>query len=497
VILRALILAAALGAAALGFVLHPAPTAGPALRDFESYYAAGSTWRYHGDPYSREVWRTERTIPGVVAAREELLPFVGPPFALPLWDALARLPWAAATALWGTVMALGIAAIALGSLRLAGGRIDPLDCAGVLVLAAGFGPLTSGVALGQAAVVSCAAIVLTPLLLGPRLTFAAAAGALLAGLQPNLAVVLAARAASRRASIAFALATAVALGGSAIALADDGGLPHYLAVLRDHAGSERFIAIQVTLGAVARTLGVPPAGAGLLALAAAFIVLIVVIAQCASRRYAPDARLALACAALPLAWPFAHEHDLTIAFLPGVLVLRRVSGGAWVWAALAVLAVATDWLGLAQRPTGSTETVLLTLAAALGLVVLARGPLRRHHAVPALACGAVAGAAAIARAHPLPTWPDALPAGFAVARTVPAPAVWHLEQIASGIGGLDPVWGLLRLASLAGCALLWFVAAVALAEPRVTAAATQPRSGLSSTPRRRPAAAYPSSTETS
>jgi len=497
VTLRALILAAALGAAALGFVLHPAPTPGPALRDFESYYAAGSTWRYHGDPYSREVWRAERRIPGVVASREELLPFVGPPFALPLWDALARRPWATATALWGTVMALGIAAIALGSLRLAGGRIDPLDCGAVLVLAAGFGPLTSGVALGQAAVVSCAAIVLTPLLLGPRLTYAAAAGALLAGLQPNLGVVLAARATSRRAWIAFALAAAIAVGGSAIALSDDGGLPHYLAVLRDHAGSERFIAIQVTLVAVVRTLGVPTALAGLLGLAAAGIALVTVVVQCASRRYAPDARLALACAALPLAWPFAHEHDLTIAFLPGVLVLRRASGGAWVLAALAVLAVATDWLGLAQRPTGGTETVLLTLAAALGLSVLAREPLRWYHGLPALACGAVAGAAAVARAHPLPTWPDALPPGFAVARTVPAPAVWHLEQIASGIGGLDPVWGLLRLTSLAGCALLWAVAAVALAEPRPTATAMQPRSGPSSTPLRRPAAAYPSSTETS
>jgi hypothetical protein len=495
--IRGLILAVALAAAALGFVLHPAPTAGPALRDFESYYAAGATWRYHGDPYSREVWRTERTIPGVNPAREELLPFVGPPFALPLWDALARLPWGAAAALWAAVMALGIAAIAFGSLRLAGGRCDALDCAAVLVLAAGFGPLTSGVALGQAAVVSCAAIVVTPLLLGPRRTFAAAASALVAALQPNLAIVLAARATERRAGIAFALAGTVALGGSAIALADSGGLLHYLAVLRDHAGSERFIAIQVTLGAVARALGAPAALAGTLALGVALVSLILVVVQCRSRRYAPDARLALACAALPLAWPFAHEHDLTLAFLPAVFALRRATGRAWVIAALATLAIATDWLGLAQRPTGSIETLFLTLAAALGLTVLARGPLRLHHALPALACGAVAAAAAVARAHPLPTWPDALPAGFTVARTVPAPAVWHLEQLASGIGGLDPVWGLLRLASLGGCAVLWAAASVALAQPRVTEPATPPRSEPFSTPLRPPAATYPSRTETS
>jgi hypothetical protein len=495
--IRGLILAAALAAAALAFALRPPPTHGPALRDFESYYAAGSTWRYHGDPYSREVWRAERSIPGVDPRREELLPFVGPPFALPLWDALARLPWGAAAALWSAVMALSIAAIALGSLRVAGGRIDALDGAAVLALAAGFGPLTSGVALGQAAVVSCAAIVVTPLLLGPRRSFAAAAGAVLAALQPNLAIVLAARATERRAWIAFALAGTLVLGGSAIALADSGGLVHYLAVLRDHAGSERFLAIQVTLGSVARALGVPAAPAGILALAVAVSTAVIVILQCGSRRYAPDARLALACAALPLAWPFAHEHDLTIAFLPCVLVLRRATGGAWFLAAFGTLAIATDWLGLAQRPTGSTETTLLTLAAALGLTVLARGPLRPVHALPALACGAVAGVAAIARAHPLPTWPDALPPGFAVARDAPAAAVWHLEQVASGIGGLDPVWGYLRLASLGGCALLWLAASIALAQRRVTAPATPLRSEPSSTPLRPPAAAYPSSTETS
>ena len=55
------------------------------MRDFESYWAAGSAWSAGDDPYSRQIWRAERLVPGVNANREELLPFVGPPFGLPLW----------------------------------------------------------------------------------------------------------------------------------------------------------------------------------------------------------------------------------------------------------------------------------------------------------------------------------------------------------------------------------------------------------------------------
>jgi hypothetical protein len=495
--LRLLIVAFALAAAATALALRPPPTHGPPFRDFESYYAAGATWRYDGDPYSRDVWRVERTIPEVDPRHDELLPFVGPPFALPLWNALARLPWNAAAPLWGGVMTLGIAAIALGSLRVAGGHIDLADALAVLVAAAGFGPLTSGVALGQAAIVSCAAIVLTPLLLRAPRPYAAAAGALVAALQPNLAAVLAARIDGRRAAIAFALAATVALGGSAAALIANGGLGHYLAVVRDHAAAERFIAIQLTLGAALRALGAAAPLAGGLALAAAGVAVVLIVIQCLSKRYAPDTRLALACAALPLAWPFAHEHDLTIAFLPAVVALRRASGAVWVVAACAALAVAVDWLGLVQRPGGAMESFFLAVAAALAFGALARGPLRPYHAVPVLAAAAVPAVAFLVRGHALPTWPDALPAGFTLPPALTAPEVWHLEQIASGIGRLDPVWGLLRLAPLAGCALLWAAASVASNERRVREPALPPRSEPSSTPLPPPAAVYPSRRETS
>jgi len=465
--LRRVALAAALAALVIAFFpLRPKPTAGPVFRDFESYYAAGVTWRYHGDPYGRDVWRTERTIPQVDAARDELLPFVGPPFGLPLWNAFGNCPWPVATALWGTILGLSLGAIAFGSLRLARVPSDALDALAVLVVAAGFGPLTSGVALGQAAVVSCAAIVVVPFLLGPRRVFGASAALLAAALQPNLAVALVARLGGIRMWIAALFAATVALGGSLIATGGPAGCAHYLETLRAHAAAERFLAIQTTPAAVARALGASAALAGTVAIVLALAAVAGVAWQCASRRYAADDRLALACAALPLILPFAHEHDFTIVFFPALVAVRRARGVAWVVAAFAFLAVGTDWLGLAQRATGAYETAALTLAAALGTAVLARDRLRPYHLLPALAALAVLAVASVAAGHPLPTWPDALAAGFHERFDVPAAVVWHDEQIQSGIGALVPLWGALRLVSLAGCALVWLVAGVVLRAPR-------------------------------
>ena len=456
------------------FVVQPKSTTGPIFRDFESYYAAGATWRYETDPYGRDIWRVEKHIPAVVGSRDELLPFVGPPFGLPLWSALSRLSWQGAVLVWGTLLGLSIAAIALGSLRLAGGRLGALDVLAVLVVVAGFGPLTSGVALGQVAVVAMAGIVLAPLFLARRSIAGAFACALAAALQPNLALVLIARLGSQASAIAFVSAALVAIGCSALALGGVDGFAHYLSVLRDHGAAERFIAIQTTPGAVARAFGAPAQLAALCGIAIAVFTVLLLGIQCVRGRYTPDARLGLACAALPLVVPFAHEHDFTIAFLPAILVARTARGATWFAGACAALLVGTDWLGLAQRPTGVAATALLTFAAALGFAALAREPLRTYHLAPAALAFVVLAAGALVASHPLPTWPDALGPDFHVSPTMPAPLVWHLEQLRSGVTALDPAWAALRLSSLAGCALLWFVASIALAEPATARASRRP-----------------------
>jgi len=483
--LRRLLLSLALFAAFLGLLVHPKSLPGPVMRDFEAYYAAGETWRYHGDPYGRDVWRVERRVPGVVASRDELLPFVGPPFGLPLWDGLASLPWSAATTVWGIVLAAAFATIVFGSLRLAGGSFDALDGFAVLALGAGFGPLTSALALGQVAAPSCAAIVAVPLLLRTRTAFAATVGTLVAALQPNLAIVLATQfGTTRRATIAFAFAAAIALGGSWLALSDLGGIAHYLDVLAGHAGAERFIAIQLTPAAIARSFGAAPRFAVTLGILVACLALVLAAGQLLSQRYDAVGRLALASAGLPFVLPFAHEHDLAILFFPALLVLRRARGTAWVLGAIGALAVAVDWLGLAQRAGSVAQPLFLCLGAAFAVAVLAREPLRPYHFAPLAVALATAAMAALTAGHPLPSWPYGLPLGFTAPPQLTAPVVWHAEQVLSGVARLDPVWGALRALSLSGCALVWIAGAVALADPgsAVTDSALRPNSVPSPTP---------------
>ncbi len=67
---------------------RPRPTPGPFLRDFEAYWAAGSAWNAHGDPYGRAIWTAERAVAGVDARHDEVLPFVGPPATLLAWTSV-------------------------------------------------------------------------------------------------------------------------------------------------------------------------------------------------------------------------------------------------------------------------------------------------------------------------------------------------------------------------------------------------------------------------
>ncbi len=104
-------------------VLRPPQTTGPFARDFTAYYAAGAVWNAGGDPWSRDVWRIERTIPGVDASRDEVLPFVGPAASLPLWSLFARLPFDVARIIWMAVLALALLALAVAAATLAHVRL--------------------------------------------------------------------------------------------------------------------------------------------------------------------------------------------------------------------------------------------------------------------------------------------------------------------------------------------------------------------------------------
>ncbi len=421
---------------------------GFALRDFEAYYAAGETWTVHGDPYGRDIWRGERTIDGVDASRDELLPFVGPPFGLPLWSALAGLSFRGASFVWAIVLGLAFATIAIGGLANAIGRLSLRPVIATLLFAGAFAPMTGGFALGQVALVACAAIVAMPWFLRPGRTLGAVLATLAAGLQPNLAIVLAVRATNTRARIAFVAAALIALLGAALALGGLAEIARYATILREHGAAERFIAIQTTVGAVLWSFGATPALAGACALVIGAIVVVVVVVVCARGRLAPTDRLWFASAALPLAVPFAHQHDYAIVFAPALALVVRTRGTTWAASACAALVLGVDWLGLAQRPHELTIAIAFAVAGACALVALAPGTLRAWHATPFAIVALVAIAWTFALAHPLPVWPDALPPHFHVTAKLPSAVVWGAEQAASGIANRDPVWGALRAIDL-------------------------------------------------
>jgi hypothetical protein len=456
--LRRLALAVALVAFALAFTaVRPPRTPGPFERDFEAYYAAGATVNAGGDPYSRDVWQTERTIGGVVATRDELLPYVGPAAALPLWSLLARLPHPAARIVWSALLALAFVALMLSVLALAGREPSP----GTLVAAAGFlfasGPMLSDTALGQVALVSVAAIACALVAYRARAPLGATLATLIAAIQPNLALALIARMRSRF-DVLAAAGAAVAFAGLTFAA---GGGPHgftaYLTRLRLHGEAERFILIQHTPAAIAFALGAPrPVALALGAIVALAAVGIAVVAIVRERLAPTDATL-VAIAVLPLAVPFFHEHDFTLELIPGLLLACVARGRARALAAIACACVFVDWLGLAQRPPAHGQIALLAIA--LTALFVALGPadgreLRRGAWGIVTVLVLLAVASPLAHRFPAPTWPDALALTYHADPAADASAVWGEEQRLSGLEAAEPLWGVLRAIPLAGCALL-------------------------------------------
>jgi hypothetical protein len=420
---------------------RPHPTPGPPMRDFEAYYAAGTLWNHGADPYSQAIWRAEQPLTGVDAHKYQALPFVGPPVLLPFFGAAAQLSFDKANVLWRACLIAALTSLAVFTLRLADRRLTTASFIAIAVAALGFGPLTSALALGQIALPAfCFAV----------LSLSWAPAQFLAWMQPNVGLTLLWQIATRRAWIFAAGAAAVAIG-SALAIGA-GSVGHYAGVLHRHAASEQFSAIQITPSAVAYGFGAPEQ------IAASIGTTVTVIAVCSwvllmrSTRET-TARFCLTCALLPLAMPFFHEHDLLVLFVPAIVYAIRANERVWPLAAGGALLAATDWLGLAQRPDGTLQTVLLAGSLGVALVTLHERPRARMLLVPAVALALIGGAALLAHAHPAPVWPDAMKALPSGVEHTDISAAWNAEQRATGLFTRDPVWAALRLFSLLGCAL--------------------------------------------
>lgn len=433
---------------------RPHPTPGPPMRDFEAYYAAGTAWNAGADPYSQAIWNAERQLDGVRAQRYEALPFVGPPATLPVFGAIAHMPFRAANILWRAALVVSLAALALLTLRLSGRPANVLTVCVIAVAALGFGPLTSALALGQLAL--------------PAFTFAVLAlmwapASVLAWMQPNVALTLLASIFERKHAVAFVLGAA-AFGAACIAVTGAGGLAAYAAVLHAHASAERFSAIQITPAAIAYGFGASPA----LAIAAGTIVSVAAIAWWAflMRSLANMVeRFCATCALLPLASPFFHEHDLLVVFVPAIIYATRATGIRWVLALLGACLAATDWLGLAQRPDGTVQTMLLVGAFAVAIVVLHKRPHARMVALAAVVVALIGIAAVFAQSQSAPVWPDAMGALPANIAHLDIAGAWEAQQRATGLFAHNGVWAALRAFSLLGCALIAAAMTVSLKSP--------------------------------
>jgi Glycosyltransferase family 87 len=399
------------------------------------------------------VWRIERTIPGVDASRDELLPFVGPAISLPLWSLLARLPFELARNIWLEVLVLALAVLVLASLRIAGRPYSWMECASALLLGAVAAPAVSDISLGQAALVSAAAVAFAFVALERGSPWAVAA-ACVAAIQPNLALPLAASLTRRRNVLMLASALVLFL---AITLGVGGGpagLLSYLQRLATHAAGERFIAIQYSVPAILAAFGVA-SNASVLAGDVIGVLALAVAAFAAYRfRARPAFAAAIAVALLPWIVPFFHEHDFAIVLLPAIVVAAATSPRVRALGGIAAVCVFVDWFGIAQRPAAVLQIACLAGAVACAYLVLADRDKRPAWPLAPLAACVVLLACTVpfALAHPAPTWPDQLGAFHAPA-TLDASAVWAAEQERSGLAATVPAWGLLRAVPLAGCVL--------------------------------------------
>lgn len=439
----------ALIAAALLF-MRPPGEPGVFMRDFEAYWSAGAAANAGSDPYAPSLLQYERRVPGVSATRNELLPFVGAPPALPLWRAFAALPYDAAARTWSAVLALAFAAIVFAAMRMcaAAGVLDAIVAA---LCALAFVPVTSDFDLGQPAIVAYAAAALCVLAAAARRPVMATLAAIAGAVQPNVALGALAAAGERNGRIALAAAVVALYAAGCVAMGFAWPL-HYLALLQAHGAAEAFDAIQYAPAAIAFGFGMPPVAAKSLAvlISIAALATAVVIALRASSGVA---RFAIICAALPLIATFTHEHDLVLLFVPALFALRTAEGRPQAAALLAFSFASLNWLDFSQQPAAAAQDLTLAAGALFaGLAWCERRTPALYTAAAASFVLACAGAW-IGHAHPAPIWPNDMHA-FSLSPAANAAQTWHAEQIATGLERTEPAWALLRCMPLAGSVML-------------------------------------------
>jgi len=446
-------------------VWRPLQLSGPPMTDFSAYYAGGQTWARGADPYGTAIWAAERVLPNADPTKNELLPYVGPPLSLPLWALLGRLPYTAAVAVWGTVIALCALLLLAVPAVLAGRRIRLGDAVLLLLLGVASGPLIDALSLGQAALPATAAVEVAVLCLARnKPALAALAAIVAAALKPNVVIVLPAALRGIGETLILFASGAVYAAANLPFAGGVRGAAAYLHVLAHQGASERFYAYQMTPTAIAYGFGMPAHAAANAGTAIALAAIALTIGAIVRTRASCVDAAAIACAAFPFVVPYEHEPDLAMVFLPALLAVFRARGATWVLAACGTVLFAADPFALAQGRPGLAFSIVTSTVVALQLLALAPAPIGRARFAPLLAVAAIAIVGLTGPPSRLPMWPGALPQHVAVAPGASANAIWHDEIVASGLETERPWASVLRILTLCGCA------AVGVAMTRVAAA---------------------------
>ncbi|MDQ2865687.1 MAG: glycosyltransferase 87 family protein [Candidatus Eremiobacteraeota bacterium] len=448
--------AACIGVALLA--IHSPSERGPAMRDFEAYYAAGSATNAHSDPYAASLFHYEQRIPGVEVSRPELLPFVGAPPALLLWSALARIDYARAAKLWLVVLCAALAAtIAVAVARC--GKAGVGDACVASLCALSFVPITSGISLGQPALLAYAAAAIA-LFAATRSTGVTALGVIGCAVQPNVGLASLPIIGKKRGAVAFAISLPVLYLAGAAYLGFDWPIG-YGRILTAHAIAERFIAIQYTPAAVLFGFGCLRALSVQFGIAIAIAALVLAVFGIA-RTQSLERRFGIACCALPLLSGFVHEHNFVLLFIPALWAARRFPARTQAIVVLAFGLTAVNWLDFAQQPRAVAQDAVLAFAALAAIVAWQSERTVFSYGAAVATCGIVAIGAYAGLHHPAPIWPNDM-RPFALPPGASAAYIWHAEQVGTGLERQEPAWALLRSLSLAGSSLLLCV--LCLAKP--------------------------------
>lgn len=435
---------------------RPAHVSGPMFGDFIAYYAGGRAWITGADPYKMAVWSTERGLVGAPGGAFALLPFVAPPASLPLWGALALLPFSVAAVLWGALLLAAVALLLTLPSRIAAQPLDAGTALPLALLALIFGPIVDAFALGQPALPAAAAVGIAILCASRRRWIGAGVAVFTAALfNPNVALVTAGTLRDRASFVAYGAAGALAILANLVVAGGPAPLLRYVAITSEQTRAEAMYVYQYTATSIAHGYGFPAAQAATLGhLVQALAVLSIIAAIVWSRAGIADGG-ALASAGWPFVSPFVHEADLAVVVLPALLVVYRARGITWFVGATGCVLVAIEAFALGEPGLGIAFAAVAATVAATQFAALAPRIASRVRVLPVLLGFATLGLGDASRwARPLPVWPRALPVHFTAPAESTAATAWMRELAAIHLDGVDPGAASLRTLTLLGCACI-------------------------------------------